>query len=552
MLNIALIFPLKYRKFYINPFYLQKVEGLLLEAFSADQIKTVLLDKNTDDYYQLLNSSSPYDLILLDTPAGEIESVTSVLNEIDTKSALLIGETIKYGCAKALLQDLQKDYTFQILGCSDDNGILEYIRTMVNGDIRNGIPGLMYFEQDIFYENPVDPKKDYQKHLLLNFEDNIIKCYEKTGIQIFMEGISNGCENQCSFCKLNNSTVISRKVVPSCINIADTLSLLEKKCKKKLFIQFTDENFFGGGMNRLNAVKKLCSELKVINYKGKFGIDTRLDSIINTSDSTVKQQERERIWKMFSSCGLKYCFLGLETFHQNQAKRYHKNLDLTNFHKAIAFLEENNIIYTIGLILWDPLMNVQELESNLDFIYHNNLFGKTASLLKKMRIQANSIYFKENIFKENIFKDEIIYHADDYFNINEEDIVYHDQTIQGILPYVDSVYKLFDGCGYRHSDVTLFSALYDESTPDILKHIPYKISVLEFVILKYLLKNEDLSDESKVKNEISRLCIETVSDIHHSLDSLNDIAEYDLELQSIITYYQTVFSKIYIRLKDFL
>lgn len=132
MLNIALIFPLKYRKFYINPFYLQKVEGLLLEAFSADQIKTVLLDKNTDDYYQLLNSSSPYDLILLDTPAGEIESVTSVLNEIDTKSALLIGETIKYGCAKALLQDLQKDYTFQILGCSDDNGILEYIRTMVN------------------------------------------------------------------------------------------------------------------------------------------------------------------------------------------------------------------------------------------------------------------------------------------------------------------------------------------------------------------------------------------------------------------------------------
>lgn len=538
MKKVALIFPLKFKKFYINPFYLQKIYSTIVEA-KLPNVSLSLLDVNDVNDRRKIYTEQ-FELSIIDTPEGSIDSLINILKIINTNAIMLVGDIIKYGKNQDLLAYLNTIFKLPIYGCIDDVDIVEFLKIYLNQGNMKDVSGLIYFKDNMYIQNKLLYKRKVNKKIQLHFPNNIIQLYENKGIQIFMDGLSRGCENNCSFCKLNNNMHFERKIEPSTIDIIRTIEDLRKKCKKTLFIQFTDENFFGGGFPRLNQILDLSNNLENINFNGFIGIDTRLDAIYNTKDSDELNEMRKKVWRRLYNCGLRYCFLGVETFNKSQAFRYNKNLDLSNFEYAISFLKKLGINYTIGLILWDPSMKKQELMENLDFIKSNNLLGKTASLLKVMRIQVNSGYLKK-------YCDFTPKGTSDFFNINDEFIEYKDFEIVKILPFVKKIYHLFNDNGYRHSDVALFSVLYDESTPQIYTSIPYIISKMEYDVLLYLLQLDEVLDYKSILKNIYACCQSAVSEIGNALKQIE--IEND-DLKSIKNYYEDVFSKIHHNLEN--
>lgn len=537
MFKLALVFPLRYKKFYINPLILQKLQSMLHVFLAHNKIDIYLFDVNCENIWDKTDTKE-FDLAIVDTPEGSILDVFSALDHIRAKAILLVGDNITYGKSIEIIRKLSSDLSTKVYGVTEDIDAIIFVkRYLEDGYIEDGTRMLAFPDAD---RNALLKTQAPMEKYKLEFPKWILDLYDKKGIQIFMDGLSRGCENTCSFCKLSNVGMSSVKCVKnSCVDVVETIRAIEKQCPKRLYIQFVDENFFGGGLTRLLEIRKLCDGLTAIQFGGLIGIDTRLDTIINPKDTNEIALLRESTWELLSECGLKYCFIGIETFSSSQAERYNKRLDLSQFDRAIAMLEKLNIRYTVGLIMWDPLMDKNELLHNLRFIEERSLLGKTASLLKCLRVQVNSQYFGK--YKNMICEKGC---SSDYFNIDEDDIHYYDDGIQKILPFVRYVYNLFSHCGYRHSDVACFGALFDEKTPPILKDIPYRIAWLEYETLQYLLKLEYSFQDDAVYCDL-RAKSRTVVDVILTELKVDDaIYDSSIEINTIRQYYLKVFNRI--------
>ena len=73
MKKVALIFPLKFKKFYINPFYLQKIYSTIVEA-KLPNVSLSLLDVNDVNDRRKIYTEQ-FELSIIDTPEGSIDSL---------------------------------------------------------------------------------------------------------------------------------------------------------------------------------------------------------------------------------------------------------------------------------------------------------------------------------------------------------------------------------------------------------------------------------------------------------------------------------------------
>lgn len=537
MLELALFFPVKYKKFYVNPFRLQKIQAMLYTLLPKSKVHLCLLDINDCDFNANIDSKV-FDLIVVDIPEGEISAFTDEISSMRTHNFLLTGDEIKYGESQAIFDRLLPKFPYNFYGAIEDEDIVLFVKHYIENGCIEYEPGMLAFSNTDRQEL-LKTQQDERKKYSLEFPNWMVELYKRKGIQIFLEGLSQGCENNCSFCRLNNSQGIdSVKIIKdSEVDIIETINVLQEYKLKNIYIQFTDQNFFGGGLRRLTRINDLCNRLSEIQFSGILGIDTRLDTICNPAEADDIARLRKSTWKKLSENGLRYCFLGVETFSETQSERYHKRLDLTRFDDAISMLDEMSICYTIGLILWDPLMSKIELINNLDYIKEKSLLGRTASLLKCLRVQVNSQYFKNY---KDLFCME--FRSSDYFNLDDDCICYRDHELQKILPLVKYAYNLFNRCGYRHSDVACFNALFDENTPAIIRNIPFYVAQFEYELLQYLLNLSPATVYSQMYLEIRTRCRLLVSNILSELEKPNFLNADSVNV--VRQYYYQVFNRI--------
>lgn len=531
-MKIGLIAPVCNNKFYVNPINLQIIAAKLRLLSFYKELDVELLDRNTT-YGKERITSQNFDIIIIDVPENELECLEDVLNTIHTSSVFLVGDEIRYGQCILILKYLRDRFgqKFTI----DASIIGDYaIEFVINKYYKR--PYRNWLETSIMNDKTLEQFSFCNvdmKNLALNFPTWMLDEYEKRGIQIFIDGIARGCENNCTFCKLNNNS-FTHGPVPSQVDTISTIESIQSHVGKKLYVQFTDENFFGGDIRRLESIIKLVEQLRNIDFHGLLGIDTRLDTILRTNESFADRNVRMRAWESMARIGLQYCFLGVETFSSTQAARYGKNLNLSNFAQSVAYLHNLGIYYTIGLILWDPLMTIDELKTNLQFIESHNLLGKTASLLKPMRIMVNSKYWKrygsQCIHTDQIYSNMYLF----------ENVTYSDPYIQAILPFVRYAYYTLDKNGYRHSDVALFQPLCCNSKT--LVEIPFLVSSFEYTLIKDLLMPQALNANTEnIYAQINdRICL-LAKTILSGLNELNDLQTNTLAIKR---YYVSVFSRV--------
>lgn len=226
--------------------------------------------------------------------------------------------------------------------------------------------------------------------------DREIEIQEK-GRYINLEA-STGCIYNCTFCHIKLMNYV--KTEKNIELVVNEIEELHRKLDKNYFI-FNDSVFWKNN-NDNERIEKFVSLLKEKKLNIYFMIYLSLTVKIN-----------DKLLKKLNEVGLIRVFFGVENVSKKfsiQNNKYISDADAENF---INKLENLNISYHIGFILFCKETKFEELQENIDFLYKIKKLFRPGILVEKMRILQNSKDSKYLYKDENIIDQAYNYTIDD-------------------------------------------------------------------------------------------------------------------------------------------
>lgn len=336
--------------------------------------------------------------------------------------------------------------------------------------------------------------------------------YLEKGKYINLEA-STGCIYNCDFCHVNILKYTSETIEVD--TLVEEIDFLVNKMNKKYLI-FNDSVFWKDDKDT-DRILKIIEKIKKRNIKFYFMIYLSL----------TRKIPLELLDKL-KEIGLIRVFFGVENISENLKKNHNKYISGEDTKNFIKELDDRDITYHIGFILFSYETAYEELFMNLKFLKDIKKLFRPGILVEKMRILPKSkneklLYEKndkidqaynyiikddrvqkayeltcdffnninirnfEHFFSsiniaigmikrenlEEIFKDEINYYYETLNYINEE-IYYIINNMYLNLEYLEEdVAKLLDL--YSKSEVmyVIFSKKLKEKTPEIFSALPH-------------------------------------------------------------------------------
>lgn len=306
----------------------------------------------------------PNPLIVLGGPMATYLS-NEILNEVAPDAVVIVGEA--------------------------ELALPAVVQAWLGGRSMAGIPNLHYIDHHLGKEvlTPrflVDISKSappYRAH---------IPGINKKGGQVYSES-SRGCSwAACTFCLRGLTDVVGRgheyrrkpaDMIASDLTILRELSVTD--------VTFADEDFLGGS---LAAAEHFVSELQqhASGAWPKFDASTTVHSIYCRRDSATEQERRRILLAKLARMGLQKVFLGIESCSPSQLRRYAKGHTREEAAAAARSLQGLGIRVEIGVILFDPLCDLNEIEDSLRFMRDNNLAQLASGISSALRLQRGSHY----------------------------------------------------------------------------------------------------------------------------------------------------------------
>lgn len=168
---------------------------------------------------------------------------------------------------------------------------------------------------------------------------------------------SRGCYNSCSFCGIRefyDKCCINRIRFRSVQNVIDEITELFQEYNPPM-IKFSDEIFINRSINRKRWLQQFCNELSKKDYSINFNINVKATDVASNKDVLL----------LLKGVGLKYVFVGIESFSQRQLDYFNKNTSVQDNINALKVLKSLNIPIVMGFILLDPYSNMDEIYSGL-------------------------------------------------------------------------------------------------------------------------------------------------------------------------------------------
>jgi hypothetical protein len=138
---------------------------------------------------------------------------------------------------------------------------------------------------------------------------------------------------------------------------------------------------FSQGIIEFN--KELPKKIK-INH-----ISCRVDTIFSEGESE-KNNIRLETYKMLKIAGVESIFLGIESGSETQLKRYGKGVTVSENENALKILTNLGFKIEPGFIMFDPLVTLDELKENIDFIERTHLYQNDSHIFGSLRLQSGS------------------------------------------------------------------------------------------------------------------------------------------------------------------
>lgn len=207
---------------------------------------------------------------------------------------------------------------------------------------------------------------------------------------------SRGCNyNGCSFCtripldEFKNNKKWHRR------DINDTLyDIRQIKLLGASNFTLTDEDFIGGDVDSAMQLADGILEIGEV----KFNLAIRPDDVYDQRRTEDENQKRRLLFLKLKSAGLHSVFVGLESLSNSQLIRYGKGVSVEESVKNLQLLDQMEIDYELGFILFDPFLTSEELFENIKALEETKLWAKVGQIINLLRPQVSSTYIKKKDF----------------------------------------------------------------------------------------------------------------------------------------------------------
>lgn len=211
------------------------------------------------------------------------------------------------------------------------------------------------------------PSRDTLKHVIKN------KYLKQASVLA-----SRGCQGNCYFCGVasyNNHQIGKRWKGRSPQNVVREIKELVNEYGIN-YIYFTDDDFIGPGYENQKRAQEFARLLIKEKLNIKYTIFTRADVVEYDT------------FKLLKESGVNNIFIGVEFGVDRILKFYNKGINKEQIKHSLKVLEDLELKSSIGYIMFEPTMTIDELKENLEF-YFENVDFRLKMLLVQLAIYDN-------------------------------------------------------------------------------------------------------------------------------------------------------------------
>jgi radical SAM superfamily enzyme YgiQ (UPF0313 family) len=231
------------------------------------------------------------------------------------------------------------------------------------------IPGVYYLgHQGHLITTP--PSYLPMEHLPTPALDTVAELFERDGV--ITAEFSRGCQyNQCSFCPRTHKGSIWRTVpVTSMLQQWEIFAQTFRHFQRTPHVFLADEDFVGreDGDATIRRITDFVDGAQERGLSITFDASCRADQIFREDRDQTWHTERGNLFKRCVNGRLSRLFLGVESGASAQLLRYNKGSTVDEMISAIRYLSLLGVRLRFGFIFFDPLMSVQDLIENIEFL----------------------------------------------------------------------------------------------------------------------------------------------------------------------------------------
>lgn len=249
--------------------------------------------------------------------------------------------------------------------------LLDLARATMAGTEWRELPGLAYADGD---ELVVTPPRMLLRDLdSLPFPRRPLAELDPNLTQRIAEvASSRGCYGNCNFCSIFSFYDMSpgpRLRYRSAENVVDELEWLVDRYGIRTVI-FVDDNFLGAGRLGKRRARRIAELI----------LERELDLMLTLS-CRANDIDQEVLY-LLKKAGLTRVFVGIESGVRSALERFRKHVTPEQNLEALRILEDLDIHWDMGFIVYDPDTTFEELKENVAFLRENRLYYfKAATLL---------------------------------------------------------------------------------------------------------------------------------------------------------------------------
>ena len=256
---------------------------------------------------------------------------------------------------------------------------LELMQNLDNEEIWPDIAGLVFRNSDgktrLNPLRPLIPDIDKVPHPA---RDHLGLTIQQGGYAYLIS--SRGCRGNCAYCVQSRSVSDPHGKRWRGRDPEDVVDEIERFVQEKgaRLISFVDDDIFGPTRNGENNAHRLAQAI----------IARDLDVILLTS--VQPRDVKPDTFALLKQAGLKSVILAVDNFSQSVLNRLQKYSNVNDNLRSISILNELGIDAYLGIIMFDPLTTLDELEENARVMMDIPAYLRPWQILSKLEIYHGS------------------------------------------------------------------------------------------------------------------------------------------------------------------
>lgn len=341
------------------------LDGLLL-GYTRDEMEGYLREYDTDVFCFTLYESSKTDVLHL----------MHYVKKLRPGARVITGGPYVTLCYRELMET--EDVIDYIVIGDADAALPRLVRALKDGTDERGIPNVVYRSPEgraVLDTEPEAVDMDDLQPLERDFEGII----REKGFSLSVVS-SRGCgHGVCSFCYLKefqkNGNQPRYRYRSADLVVKEMKDLIGRYGIEKL--TFVDDDFFGPDPEGIDRAEELFRRIREE--------DIHLRLYMNVRVASVKVLIERDLLKLAAQAGVKYFFIGFESYNDEILKRYHKGITTKDIDRICEELDRYQIEVNPGMITFDYEITPAQVRRNVDLlrrIRYYDAFMFTRTLMK--------------------------------------------------------------------------------------------------------------------------------------------------------------------------